>query len=386
MNGLALSRRALLASLAATPLAGCAGGMAGGLGSPLPSPGLDTLARSGGRRFGSAVAWNAEGTGMSVTNPRYAEILRAECGIIVPENEMKWQSLRPSPDRFDFRAMDAIAAFARNNAMELRAHVLLWHRPEWFPDWLNTYDFGANPVLEAERLLTDHIDTVTARYGGQISSWDVVNEAIDHDARAPIRTSLSRAMGSAEAVIDHAFHTARARLPDAQLVYNDYMSWEPEHAGHCADVLRLLEGMKARGTPCDALGIQSHIEMFSIDPATGLGPYDEAGWRRFLDEVVGMGYRLVITEFDVKDTALPADFAFRDKLVADFTRRYFDVMMDYSEHMDDVLAWGMVDRFNWLQYFDKAARPDGLEIRGTPYDSDYRPKPMRGALAEALSV
>ena len=386
MNGLALSRRALLASLAATPLAGCAGGMAGGLGSPLPSPGLDTLARSGGRRFGSAVAWNAEGTGMSVTNPRYAEILRAECGIIVPENEMKWQSLRPSPDRFDFRAMDAIAAFARDNAMELRAHVLLWHRPEWFPDWLNTYDFGANPVQEAERVLAEHIDRVTARYGGQISSWDVVNEAIDHDARAPIQTSLSRAMGSAEAVIDHAFHTARERLPDAQLVYNDYMSWEPEHAGHCADVLRLLEGMKARGTPCDALGIQSHIEMFSIDPATGLGPYDEAGWRRFLDEVVGMGYRLVITEFDVKDTALPADFAFRDKLVADFTRRYFDVMMDYSEHLDDVLAWGMVDRFNWLQYFDKAARPDGLEIRGTPYDSDYRPKPMRGALAEALSV
>ena len=381
-----LTRRALLASLAATPLAGCAGGMAGGLGIPLPSPGLDTLARSGGRRFGSAVAWNAEGTGMSVTNPRYAEILRAECGIIVPENEMKWQSLRPSPDRFDFRAMDAIAAFARNNAMELRAHVLLWHRPEWFPDWLNTYDFGANPVQEAERVLAEHIDTVTARYGGQISSWDVVNEAIDHDARAPIQTSLSRAMGSAEAVIDHAFHTARARLPGAQLVYNDYMSWEPEHAGHCADVLRLLEGMKARGTPCDALGIQSHIEMFSIDPATGLGPYDEAGWRRFLDEVVGMGYRLVITEFDVKDTALPADFALRDKLVADFTRRYFDVMMDYSEHLDDVLAWGMVDRFNWLQYFDKAARPDGLEIRGTPYDSDYRPKPMRGALAEALSV
>ena len=388
MTAFATSRRGVLAGLASLPLAGCVAGslsgVAGGVGS-LPTPGLNALARTGGRRFGSAVAWNAAGRGMSVTNARYAELLRAECGVIVPENEMKWQALRPSPDRFDFRAMDAIAGFAGANGMDLRAHVLLWHRPEWFPEWLNTYDFGANPAQEAERLLVHHIDTVTRRYGDRIASWDVVNEAIDHDARAPIQTSLSRAMGSAEAVIDLAFHAARERLPEAQLVYNDYMSWEPAHAGHVADVLRLLEGMKARGTPCDALGIQSHIEMFELDPASGLGIYDEAGWRRFLDEVTGMGYRLVITEFDVKDTALPADIAVRDQLVADYTRRYFDVMMDYADHLDDVLVWGMVDAFNWLQYFDKAARPDGLEVRGAPYDSGYRPKPLRDALAEAFT-
>ena len=387
MTGLSATRRGVLAGLASLPLAACAGSGLGSLASgQYPRPGLDTLAQRGGRRFGSAVAWNAVGTGMSVTNPRYAELLRAECGIVVPENEMKWQSLRPAPDRYDFRAMDAIAEWAKVNAMELRAHVLLWHRPEWFPEWLNTYDFGANPVREAERLLTDHIDTVTARYGGLIKSWDVVNEAIDHEARAPIQTSLSRAIGSPEAVIDLAFHAARENLPDAQLVYNDYMSWEPAHAGHVADVLKLLEGMKKRGTPCDALGIQSHIEMFELDPASGVGVYDEAGWRRFLDEVTGMGYRLVITEFDVKDTALPAGIATRDAAVADFTRRYFDVMMDYGDHLDDILAWGMVDAFNWLQYFEPAKRSDGLEVRGTPYDSEYRPKPMRQALAEVLAA
>ena len=378
------TRRQVLGGLATLPLLGCATPQ-GAPAIETPAPGLDAIARRGGRRFGSAVAWNATGTGMSVTNPRYATLLRAECGLIVPENELKWQALRPVPDRFDFTAMDAIAAWARDNWMELRGHTLLWHRPEWFPAWLNTYDFGANPAREAERLLTDHIATVAARYGGQIASWDVVNEAIDHSARAPIETSLSRAMGSPEAVIDLAFHTARENLPDAQLVYNDYMSWEPDHAGHMADVLRLLEGMKARGTPCDALGIQSHIEIFARDPATGVGVYDEAGWRRFLDEVTGMGYRLLITEFDVKDAALPADIELRDRLVADYTRRYFDVMMDYSDHLDDVLAWGMVDRFNWLQYFDKAKRADGLEVRGAPYDSEYRPKPMRTALAAALS-
>ncbi|QUL37979.1 endo-1,4-beta-xylanase [Erythrobacter sp. JK5] len=383
------SRRGVLAGMGGLSLTACAGAPAVlPVGGPVAggNTSLDAIARRGGRRFGTAVAWNEAGTGMSLSNPDYAALVRSECGIIVPENEMKWQALRPSPDAYDFSAMDEIARWALAHAMELRAHVLLWHRPEWFPDWLNSYDFGANPVREAERLLVDHIATVTARYGDQIASWDVVNEAIDHQRRAPIETSLSRAMGNPEAVIDLAFHAARERLPDAQLVYNDYMSWEPAHAGHCADVLRLLEGMKKRGVPCDALGIQSHIEIFEIDPATGVGPYDEAGWRRFLDDVTGMGYRLLITEFDVKDAALPGDIALRDAKVADYTRRYFDLMLEYDDHLDDILAWGMVDASNWLQYFEPAARPDGLEVRGTPYDSKYRTKPMRDAIAAALQA
>jgi endo-1,4-beta-xylanase len=175
---------------------------------------------------------------------------------------------------------------------------------------------------------------------------------------------------------------AREQLPDAQLVYNDYMSWEPQHRMHCADVLRLLEGFRKRGTPVDALGIQSHIEMFALDPASRVGPYVEVEWRRFLDEVVGMGYKLLVTEFDVKDKALPGDIALRDERIADFVRRYFDLMLDYDA-LGDILAWGMVDKFNWLQGF--APRDDKLEVRGSPYSDDYRPKPMRAALAQAFA-
>ena len=393
-----MSRRSALAGIAALPLASCMGGasqvLAPSSPSPaapaanaFPKPSLDTIARSGGRRFGSAVASVAGRTDAgSIENPRYAALINAECGMVVPENEMKWQAVRPDAETYDFARMDAIAAFAQANGLDLRGHTLLWHRPQWFPEWLNNYDYGARPAAEAERLLTDHIRTVTRRYKGQITSYDVVNEAIDHDRNAPIETSLSRAMGSPEAVLDLAFQTAREELPEGQLVYNDYMSWEPDHRAHCDDVLRLLEGFRQRGTPVDALGIQSHIEMFSIDPATGVGPYAEREWRRFLDEVTGMGYRLLITEFDVKDKALPGAIGPRDAKIADFARRYMDLMMEYDAHLDDVLAWGMVDKFNWLQYFDPAERDDGLEVRGTPYSSDYEPKPLRAALARSLAA
>lgn len=369
--------------MAAAPLAACASTKIPIAPQPVSKPGsLDALAGRSGRRFGSAIAWSgANPDAGSIQNPAYTAIVNAECGIVVPENEMKWQSVRPAPDRYDFGRMDDIVRWAQANGQAVRGHTLLWHRPKWFPDWLNTYDFGANPVQEAERLVTDHIRQVTDRYRGVITSYDVVNEAIDHDRNAPIETSLSRAMGSPEAVLDLAFHTARDQLPDGQLVYNDYMSWEPAHRKHCDDVLRLLEGFRKRGTPVDALGIQSHIEMFSLDPATGVGPYAEREWRAFLNEVTGMGYDLLITEFDVKDKALPGDIALRDERIADYTRRYFDLMLEYKE-LGDILAWGMVDKFSWLQGF--APRDDELEVRACPYGSDYRPKPMRDAIARSF--
>lgn len=397
-----ISRRAALAGLAAIPLVCCGGGSAGstpapvstGVPPPVPAPtppgsqpGLNTIAARGGRKFGSAMASTPGTTNAgSIQNAAYTAIIKNECGIIVPENELKWQTVRPGPAVYNFDRMDEIVRWAQQNSIAVRGHTLLWHRPQWFPNWLNTYDFGANPVAEAERLLTEHIQTVTRRYQGIITSYDVVNEAIDHSTNAPIETSLSRAMGSPEAVLDLAFHTAREQLPEGQLVYNDYMSWEPQHRAHVADVLRLLEGFRKRGTPVDALGIQSHIEMFAIDPATGVGPFAEREWRDFLDAVTGMGYRLLITEFDVKDKALPGDIALRDEKVADFARRYFEVMFDYADHLDDVLAWGMVDRFNWLQGFDPARRADGLEVRGTPYDSQYHAKPLRAALATVMNA
>jgi endo-1,4-beta-xylanase len=382
------TRRQALAGMAALGASGCAsvgeGPGASAQAPSAPAAGLNDLAVRSNRRFGSAVAWNANNPNSgSIHNPDYTAIIKAECGVVVPENELKWQSVRPSPTTYDFARMDDIVRWAQANGQAVRGHTLLWHRPRWFPRWLNDYDFGANPTREAERLVVEHIRTVTDRYRGTITSYDVVNEAIDHDTNKTIETSLSRAMGSPEAVLDLAFHTAREQLPSGELVYNDYMSWEPDHRAHCADVLRLLEGFRKRNVPVDALGIQSHIEIYSLDPGSGVGPYDEAGWRRFLDEVVAMGYKLLITEFDVKDKALPGEIAVRDARVADFTRRYFDLMLEYEE-LGDVLAWGMVDRFSWLQGF--APRDDKLEVRSCPYDSAYRPKPLREALAQSFAT
>jgi endo-1,4-beta-xylanase len=104
-------------------------------------------------------------------------------------------------------------------------------------------------------------------------------------------------------------------------------------------------------------------------------------WRAFLDEVVGMGYKLLITEFDVNDKDLPTESGTRDAQVAAAAKGYLDLMLSYKQ-LDQVLCWGMVDKFSWLQNFSK--RADTTPQRPTPYDDNYRPKPLRDAIAAAF--
>jgi endo-1,4-beta-xylanase len=348
-----------------------------------PSNSLHALAKSKGIRFGSTLSSAPSGrnTG-SFNNPNYAAVLEAECGILVPENEMKWQSIRPTSETFNFAAFDAMIGWAQSKSMAMRAHTLLWHKTRWMPAWEQTHNFGANPMKEGERLLKAHISTVLGRYRGKLTSIDVVNEAVIDRTGEIETTALSKALGEPTAILDLAFNLAKEHAPGVELVYNDYMSWEPGNEKHREGVLRLLEGFKKRGIPVDALGVQSHIGAFSLE-ANGQPKHDAPAWRRFLDEVVGMGYGLAITEFDVRDDKFPTPNLARDQAVASYARDYLDMMLSYRQ-LKDVLVWGMVDQFSWLQSFE-GPRPDGTEKRPSPYDSAFKPKLLRGAIEAAFA-
>jgi endo-1,4-beta-xylanase len=344
-------------------------------------PSLNEAARTSGRRFGSAVAWAPPGTDTgSITNPPYARILERECKLLVPENQLKWQWVRRSPGSFDFRAFDAIADYAQAHGFALRGHTLFWTPTKWYPKWLAETQFRS--AADAEKLLTDHVRTVCRRYGTRIYSYDVVNEAVQPETGQIRDTNVTRALGG-EHFLDLMFHTAREQAPHALLVYNDYMSWErnPVDEMHIKGVLKLLEGFKKRGTPVDALGVQSHIRLLKNAPVAQIVRESERPWRRFLDEVVGMGYKLIVTEFDVNDHAAPTNIAVRDRMVADYGRAYLDLMLSYPQ-LGDLLAWGMVDRYSWLNNFDP--RADKTMKRGTPYDVNFRPKLLHQSMAGAF--
>ena len=356
-------------------------GAIGALAVPVPAfaaggETLGALAQRKGIRFGSTLG------GANFEDSAYRALNAHECALIVPENAMKWGATRPDAKQFDFRAADRIVDWATANHLGVRGHTLLWHSERWKPDWVKTYDFGANPEREAERLLSEHGRTVAGRYASRVDSFDVVNEAIDSDTGLLRETALSKPLG-AETVIDIAFRTAREAAPKAQLVYNDYMGWRADEAVHRSSVLKLLEALKKRGTPVDALGVQSHLGSKYSDSPTGLGALDERAWRDFLDAVTGMGLDLLITEMDVHDNPLPSAIGPRDAQVAAHTRAYLDLMLSYPQTRT-VMCWGLSDRYSWLNGL--RPRQDTLPKRPLPFDSAFHPKPMRDAIDAAFAA
>jgi endo-1,4-beta-xylanase len=335
---------------------------------------LKSIAADKGILFGSSVGAGQAGTlSASFTDAGYLDILKKECAVLVPENELKSYVIAAQPGMYNFERADRIAQFANSNNIKMRGHTLLWNRVEYAPKWLLDH-VGSLSASDAEKYLRDYIQRVCTHYGTQIYSWDVVNETVDPKTGQLRDTPFTKALGFDALRI--AFEAAREHAPRAQLVYNDYMSWEAGNEQHRGGVLKLLEQFKAKKVPVDALGVQSHIGNVGRVQQT-----QSQEWRTFLDQVVGMGYKLLITEFDVNDKDLPGDPVTRDAQVAAAAKGYLDLMLSYQQ-LDQVLCWGMVDKFSWLQNFSK--RADKTPQRATPYDDNYRPKPLRDAIAAAF--
>jgi endo-1,4-beta-xylanase len=347
----------------------------GFLGMPLVLAGVarptDTLQGQAARRgmtYGGAVAY------AHLQDQDFQAAVLREMHMLVPENELKWDTLRPSPTTYDFTRADALIHFARLRGKQIRGHCLAWHKQ--LPPWFAAVVHAGN----AAPMLTDHITTVVRRYAGQIHSWDVVNEQVETwEANVDgLRvTPWLTALGSD--YMDLAFRTAHATDPNALLVYNDY-GLELDAAWHTARrqrLLRLLQDFKAKGTPVHALGIQAHL--------TSHGGFDPALFTRFLNQVAALGYAIIISEMDVVDKEFPADIASRDAMVADVYRRFWTTALAHPA-VKVALTWGLTDKYTWLNTVDFARRADGLPVRGLPLDDRYHTKPAYDVLLQAFAT
>ena len=341
-------------------------GVPGDAAVPAGLPTLREAAESRGLLVGTAVA-----VPMLRRDAAYADLIKQQANIVVAENSMKFGPLRPGPDKFFFDEADALFEFAAANGIKVRGHNFVWHRQ--LPRWFEGYATKEN----AQSLLTNHIETVGGRYAGRVHSWDVVNEAIQVDDGQPdgLRNSpWFKLLGPG--YIDTAFRTARKVDPKALLCYNDYdiESDAPSQAAKRAALLKMVQGMQARNVPIDAIGIQSHIK-------AGEGQVYGAGLLQFMQQVQSMGLKILLTEMDVNDRALPSDVPTRDKAVGKVYGDYLKLTLANPSTIA-LLTWGITDRYTWLNGED--SRKDKLPERALPFDADLRPVPAYVAEVEAV--
>lgn len=292
---------------------------------------------------------------------RFRETLAREYNSA--ESVTIFKMVHPQRDRFNFMEMDQEAAFARDHGMTLFGGPLIY-KPSTLPDWMHSLLWTQGSLDAVSR---EHIQTVV-RHGGRIfSAWEVVNEPLT-TRNAPWGTTFPT-----EEYVAHAFRYAREANPQAVLVLNQSFGRagvEPDIANRFFD---LVAGVKAKGGPIDAAGIEMHLEIPSLRPTY----LDE--FRGFLDRCHRTGLQVYVTEMDAYQGppgAIPDALQVQKEV-------YHDVMAAClaSPACKAFYTWGVSDIHNMYQSRPRNALPDAKPL---PFDDNYQKKPAYYGLQQAL--
>jgi endo-1,4-beta-xylanase len=303
-----------------------------------------------------------------VLNASDPELLLAakHFNTFTPENAMKWESINPLPNEYQFEVADALVNFAAANKQQLVGHTLVWHSQT--PDWVFEDDSGN--LLNRDQLLQrmqHHIKTVAGRYADQIFAWDVVNEALNEDGTLR-ESKWQQIIG--DDFIEHAFMFAHQAAPKAKLYYNDYNMFKPAKR---AGAIALIKRLKQKGIQIDGVGMQAHYSLASPDFA------------EVEDSIVALaatGVDVMITELDISVLPFPENLAEGADVSLDvalqqqynpyatglpnaveqqLASRYqalFSIYKKHSNSIGRVTFWGVSDKQTWRNGWPMQGRTD----------------------------
>jgi GH35 family endo-1,4-beta-xylanase len=328
------------------------------------------------------------GVGHSVVeDPNDAALIRRHFQILTPENCMKPQNIHPAEGAWNFEAADRFVEFARANKLEVVGHCLVWAKDDRTDRWM--MEENGKPVSRETllRRVETHINTVVERYSDAVTMWDVVNEALGDSGDDLLRDSVySRTSGID--FIATAFKAARAKDPDALLIYNDYNDHLPEKR---KKVIALLSQLKKNGVPVDAYGMQGHFE---------LGDNSISQLQETFDELRKLKIKVVVSELDIdvvtrsrwwadggkyRDELITYD-PYKDGLPHDIEQKQLDQYVELfklfdrnSDIIERVSFWNLHDGDSWLNYF-----PWRRVNYPLFFDRDRRPKRVFDVIYSSL--
>ena len=286
-----------------------------------------------------------------------AKLITKEFNSITPENAMKWESIHPIENVYNWRDADSIAAFAKRNNIKLRGHTLCWHNQT--PGWLFKDTAGklvTKEVLYAK--MKEHITNVVSRYKGTIYAWDVANEVISDKKNEYFRPSLYYQIAGEE-FIEKAFEYAHAADPTAKLFYNDYNEISAVKRGK---IIKMIKNLQAKGIPINGIGLQGH---WAVNEPS------KTQLDSTLADFKNLGLEVQITELDV--SVYPKEHDARERKVTDsataFTKEKeiqqravytmaFNLFRKYKTQISSVTFWNISDRKSWLDNFPVKNRKD----------------------------
>lgn len=324
-----------------------------------------------------------------LANPLDAALVKRHFQILTPDNCMKPQAVQPLEDKWDFKAADSFADFARSHRLEMAGHCLVWAKDDRTSPWM--MDENGAPVSRETLLkrIETHVTTVTKRYADVATMWDVVNEAVaDGSSGKLLRDSVYSRTTGIDFVVT-AFKAARAADPDALLVYNDYNDHNPSKR---ANIVTFLKELKRLGAPVDAYGMQGHFQI-------GENPIEEL--RNTFAAMRELGLKVVVSELDIdliprnrwwvdggkhreeiaRINPYPNGISdeLQQQLAADYVE-LFRVFVENSDVIERVSFWNLHDEESWLNVF-----PWKRVNHPLLFDRQRQPKPAFDAVHRYMS-
>ncbi|MFY9645447.1 MAG: endo-1,4-beta-xylanase [Terriglobales bacterium] len=352
-----------------------------------PEPSLRESARRSGMLIGAAVR------PAQLSEMAYASTLARDFNMVEPEDALKWETVHPESQRFDFTQGDKVVDFAAEHGMKVRGHTLVWHQQN--PKWLTEGNYSSSELAE---ILKKHIKTVVTHYKGKIFAWDVVNEAFDELHPGELRSTIwrdqpgiasaagdelqisgtpvhaefeARSPRQTYAYVERCFRWAHEADPQALLFYNEA---EAETVNPKSDAIyAMVRDFRSRGVPIDGVGFQMHIPKLYADVAS-----ISANIHRF----TALGVQVHITELDV---ALPVDS--EGNASSEDLRKQADIYREIATAClsqpgcTAIQTWGFTDKYSWVGSHSKHKLGAALL-----FDKSYRAKPAYEALRNTLGA
>ena len=333
------------------------------------SSGLPSLKETFKKEFSIGAALNA--VQIEEKEPNAAALVPQQFDAITPENIMKAEIIHPQWDKYNFDLADKIVDYGRKNNMEINGHTLIWHSQ------LPAFVRRIKDADSVKQFFTNHITTIASRYDGKITSWDVVNEALNEDGTMRKSIFLDK-LG--DDFVTEAFRLAQKAAPNTKLYYNDYNIEQPQKR---AGAIGLIKKIQAAGVRIDGVGIQGHWHLNKV-PLKDI----EAS----ILEYSALGLKVMFTELDIE--VLPRNFQGADvnqrvagnpsmnpyvnglpdsvqqQLANDYAA-LFQLFLKHKDKISRITFWGVNDGQSWLNGWPVPGRTNYPLL----FDREFKPKP-----------
>lgn len=241
----------------------------------------------------------------------------------------------------------------------MHGHTLVWEQLLWFiPPWL------PRDRAEAEKLIEKRIREIAERYGDDIKSWDVLNEAVagyGEDEIHPMPENYEA----------KAFAAAARHFPaDTRLDVNETTGYWYPHKRQFEDLVRRLQAGDARP---GGIGLQFHL-MSDLDMARfSLGElFPPENLFKALDQYARFGLPIHVSEITLTapEHNSPEGLA---------------LQADAAEHLYRLwFSHPAVQGISWWNVPDGGAAPGEDKVSSGLLFADMTPKPSWHALRRLI--